>query len=279
MRERKILIISVLTGLLVWIIDTLIDPALYDTPFMAVLLYGSSPHEFLMRVTILVSFIVFGLIASGIFKKRIDAEKALSEKSVYLDNILRSATEFAIATTDKDLRITYYNPMAEKLHGYKASDIVGKTVMEVHTREKVSTERFRAAMEEVKKKGDHVYMLHRETPAGTRLIEARVSGIFDYSGELVGFANFSRDVTDIKKAEAERDRLITELQEALQHVKTLSGLLPICSYCKKIRDDGGYWNQIETYIRKHSTAEFTHSICPECEQKELANLEKELLKK
>jgi DNA-binding response OmpR family regulator len=58
-----------------------------------------------------------------------------------------------------------------------------------------------------------------------------------------------------------------ELREALSEVKTLSGLLPICSSCKKIRDDKGYWSQIESYIKKHSMAEFTHSICPECAKK------------
>lgn len=55
-----------------------------------------------------------------------------------------------------------------------------------------------------------------------------------------------------------------ELQQALSEVKTLSGFLPICASCKKIRDDGGYWNQIENYIRERSDAEFSHSICPEC---------------
>lgn len=62
----------------------------------------------------------------------------------------------------------------------------------------------------------------------------------------------------------QKERLVNELQSALAKVKTLSGLLPICSSCKKIRDDTGYWNQIESYIRAHSEAEFTHSICPNC---------------
>jgi PleD family two-component response regulator len=62
----------------------------------------------------------------------------------------------------------------------------------------------------------------------------------------------------------EKEKLIVELQEALAKVKTLSGLLPICSSCKKIRDDKGYWNQIETYIRERSEADFTHGICPKC---------------
>lgn len=70
-----------------------------------------------------------------------------------------------------------------------------------------------------------------------------------------------------RKAEKEKERLITDLKDALTKVETLSGLLPICAYCKKVRDDHGYWNRIETYISKHSKAEFTHSICPECSKK------------
>ena len=66
---------------------------------------------------------------------------------------------------------------------------------------------------------------------------------------------------------AEREKLIKELQEALVKVKLLSGFLPICASCKKIRDDKGYWNQIEAYIRDHSEAEFSHGICPDCAEK------------
>jgi uncharacterized PurR-regulated membrane protein YhhQ (DUF165 family) len=67
-----------------------------------------------------------------------------------------------------------------------------------------------------------------------------------------------------KATEKERDALIEELQKALSEVKTLRGFLPICANCKKIRDDEGYWNQIEGYIQKHSDAVFSHSICPDC---------------
>jgi len=70
-----------------------------------------------------------------------------------------------------------------------------------------------------------------------------------------------------KQSEKERERLIGELRDALAKVRTLSGMLPICAACKKIRDDQGYWNQIESYISKHSKAEFSHSLCPDCAQK------------
>ena len=67
--------------------------------------------------------------------------------------------------------------------------------------------------------------------------------------------------------EVEREKLIRELQEAVAKVKTLSGFLPICMSCKKIRNDKGYWEQVEVYIRDHSEAEFSHGICPDCMKK------------
>ena len=73
-----------------------------------------------------------------------------------------------------------------------------------------------------------------------------------------------RDITQRKQLEAERERLIAELQEALGKVRMLSGLLPICASCKKIRDEKGAWNELETYVRKHTQANFSHGICPDC---------------
>lgn len=72
------------------------------------------------------------------------------------------------------------------------------------------------------------------------------------------------DITERKNLEREKEKIINDLQKALADVKALSGLLPICSSCKKIRDDKGYWNQIEVYIRDHSEADFSHGLCPDC---------------
>lgn len=79
--------------------------------------------------------------------------------------------------------------------------------------------------------------------------------------------NLMQEMVERQRAEQEREKVIVELQEALAQVKKLSGLIPICASCKKIRDDKGYWQQIEAYIRDHSEAEFSHGICPECAKK------------
>jgi len=83
-------------------------------------------------------------------------------------------------------------------------------------------------------------------------------------GVIIGALETLEDITERKEAEEEREKLILELQEAISKIKTLSGLLPICASCKKIRNDHGYWEQIEYYIREHSEAEFSHCICPDC---------------
>ncbi len=92
--------------------------------------------------------------------------------------------------------------------------------------------------------------------------DARIASGF---GELAAIAlEKGRNLEKRDEAEQAQDQLIQKLREALAEVKQLSGLLPICSSCKKIRDDQGYWNQIENYLKQHSEAEFTHGICPEC---------------
>jgi len=82
-----------------------------------------------------------------------------------------------------------------------------------------------------------------------------------------------KEITERIQAEEERNRLVLDLKKTLSEVKTLRGFLPICSHCKKIRDDNGYWKQIEAYIQEHSHAEFSHSICQECAKKYYPDME------
>ena len=89
----------------------------------------------------------------------------------------------------------------------------------------------------------------------------------DKEGKVFGLLGICTDISERKKMELENESLIRELQNALSKVKTLGGLLPICSKCKKIRDDKGYWKQIESYIMDHSNVEFSHGICLDCAKK------------
>ena len=83
----------------------------------------------------------------------------------------------------------------------------------------------------------------------------------------MGYDGVVRDITERKEADAAREHLIASLQHALANVKTLTSLLPICSGCKKIRDDSGYWNQVESYLAQYAGTRFTHGMCPDCIEK------------
>src|SRR5262249_53084239 len=95
-------------------------------------------------------------------------------------------------------------------------------------------------------------------------ISVTISPIKDAAGAIVGASSIARDIGNRRREEAERLKLITDLTNALAQANTLRGLLPICAACKRIRDDSGYWEQVEVYIQKHSNAGFTHGICPTC---------------
>ena len=91
--------------------------------------------------------------------------------------------------------------------------------------------------------------------------------IRDTNGEINGLVGITRTINDLKRAEEAREKVIKELQATIEKVNMLRGLIPICANCKKIRDDQGYWSNVESYIANHAEVEFTHGICPECMEK------------
>jgi PAS domain S-box-containing protein len=108
---------------------------------------------------------------------------------------------------------------------------------------------------------------HQPTSGSRIYVQVVKTPTYDSQGQVNGVQGIFWDITERKRLETEREKLITDLQDALANVKMLSGLLPICSACKKIRDDKGYWNQLESYIAARSEAQFTHGICPDCARK------------
>lgn len=111
----------------------------------------------------------------------------------------------------------------------------------------------------------YAYLLWQSKKKGLEMENRPVMAILRQVAEIERELSIAQQEIERRKAaEKERDALIKQLQTALSEVKTLRGFLPICANCKKIRDDAGYWNQIEGYIQDHSDAIFSHSICPDC---------------
>jgi len=109
---------------------------------------------------------------------------------------------------------------------------------------------------------------------GSKFVGLLSAKIFSYQ-DTPHVITVTRDITEKRQIERDRDRLIADLQKALSEIKTLQGILPICSYCKKIRDDKGAWTQMESYISKHTNALFSHGLCHECLEKHLPGIIKE----
>jgi PAS domain S-box-containing protein len=192
------------------------------------------------------------------------AEEALRESEQKYSTLVEdSLTGIYI---DQDRKIVFANKRFAEIFGYSRDDLIGMDSWKlVHAEDKALTDAIRRQRLEgeqapseyeargLKKDGETIWVARRNTR-------------IEYKGRPVILGNLV-DITKQKQAEQERERLVRELQDALAQVKTLSGLLPICASCKNVRDDKGYWRQIEAYVRDRSEAEFSHSICPECKKK------------
>ena len=109
------------------------------------------------------------------------------------------------------------------------------------------------------------YLHWQSSKKGIQIENRPVLAILKQVAEIeIELAHAQHEIERRKKAEKELGQVVQELQKALLEVKTLQGILPICSHCKKIRDDQGFWQKVEKYIRDRSEAEFSHGICPEC---------------
>jgi PAS domain S-box-containing protein len=115
-------------------------------------------------------------------------------------------------------------------------------------------------------KDDHAWEFRvRRKDGSTRWLRIRGRVMMrDARGFPVHVSGATTDITERKRTEAERERLVLELRSAVEQVKTLFGVVPICSGCKKIRDDKGFWEQVEAYLSRHTDARFSHGICPDC---------------
>jgi PAS domain S-box-containing protein len=185
------------------------------------------------------------------------------EKLFYLAAIVDSTGE-AILSQNMDGIITTWNAGAEQLFGYSEEEAVGKSVLilvpaSLHP----STNQIFKDLRQGKPIESFETVRLRKDGAPLDVYLA-MSPIKAASGELMGAASIAYDITERKKIEEERTKMIDQLNDTLSKVRTLSGLLPICASCKKIRDDKGYWQKLETFVHEHSNAEFSHSICPDC---------------
>ena len=221
--------------------------------------------------TALVLFIaLFSFLYIGL--RRVDhtihqQQKDLAESERRYQDIAETMSDW-IWEVDVEGRFTYCSERCAEILGYSPEEMVGQTFvdfMEATEVEKAG----KTLGNYITQKAPFKNLISWNIAKDGSTVCLQTSGvpILDAAGGPLGYRGTNSEITERKKAEEKRARLISELQSALAKVRTLSGLLPICSSCKKIRDDKGYWNQIESYIHTHSEVQFSHSICPDCAKK------------
>ncbi len=192
-------------------------------------------------------------------RRRKRAEGAMQ----FLAAIVESS-EDAIYGKDLDSIVASWNPAAERLFGYSAEEMIGRSTVGLFPLSR--RDELLDILASIRRGGtvsindtERLHKSGRVIP-----VSVTISPIKNTDGNIIGASSIVRDLSHQRKMEQERRTLSNRLSLATNELRMLSGLLPICASCKRIRNDTGYWEQVETYLTKRSEIIFSHSLCPEC---------------
>jgi len=221
-------------------------------------------------------------LASRELRFRRHAEDRLKH-TLLLQNAILNSADYGIVATDMEGVVKTFNRAAQRLLGYSAEEVIGKATpmlwrdpQEIAQRAEALSKKLgipvKPTFETVTKKmeiesvdeGEWTFVRKDGGRFPCLLV---VTSLGKESGDFNGFIGIFRDISERKKHEQEREQLIAQLKSALAEVKNLSGLIPICAWCKNVRSDTGYWETVEQYVRHHSDADFSHGVCPTCAAK------------
>lgn len=196
--------------------------------------------------------------------KRIDAhlrtEEALRESEERYRILFKNHDSVMLLIDSQTAKIVDANPAAVTFYGWDLDALTGMKISQINT---LPEQEVFQAMQDVFKgpRRDFVFQ-HRLACGDLRDVEVFCGPIVLHGRELI--YSIIHDITDRTRAERQREKLIEKLQGALREIKTLRGIIPICSNCKNIRNDEGAWSKLEEYISDNSNAEFSHGLCPDC---------------
>jgi PAS domain S-box-containing protein len=192
------------------------------------------------------------------------ADEVLKIQKAYFEQLFENSPE-AIVVIDENDKVTRANSEFTRMFGYSKEEALGESLHDLIVPDELIDEA--RMLSRTVTSGSVSRETRRQCKDGTLLDVSILATPIRVEDDQAAFYVIYRDITEAKAAEEERIKLIHELQEALANIKTLSGLLPICSSCKNIRDDKGYWHQVEAYVQNYTEANFTHGICPDCAKK------------
>ncbi len=218
-------------------------------------------------VALLAGFVMFSLREAFGLRKMVraydEAVQALHNSREVYQHIVENATEIIFRVDDKGL-VSFANATAERIMGYPLKELIGRPYLDFVQPEYRQTVRRFFAVQVSRKTTTSYYEAPGIAKDGTVIWFGQFVRLLIRGERVVGLEVISRDVTERRRVEEELKKSVDQLQKALSEVRTLSGMLPICASCKKIRDDEGYWSQIEAYVETHTHAQFSHGMCPDC---------------
>lgn len=186
----------------------------------------------------------------------------LEDSETKYRNIVETARE-GIWTLDQNGLLTFVNSEMARMLDYTVEEMQGSSFLKFMDKEWAGRAKSNFAKRKLGVSERYEFKFKRKDQSEIWAIVS-TNPILSQNGDFLGALEMVTDITDIKRMETERENLIRELKSALQQVKTLRGLLPVCANCKKVRDDEGYWQALDKYITDHSEAQVSHSICPDC---------------
>lgn len=184
--------------------------------------------------------------------------------SIVIDAINSSIS--GLIVTDLTGLIRYANPSFCRMFAYSPEAVIGKNAAALFSSTEIRTFSDVVAISDMSQDFSQEFVVEGNT-GESLIVDVSASNVTSVSGKTVGRMASFIDITHKKAMETDRDQLIKKLQHALDTIKVLKGIIPICASCKKIRDDKGYWTILENYLKAHSEAIFSHGICPDCSEK------------
>jgi PAS domain S-box-containing protein len=257
----KVIVLSIILGLFAGIIDALVAYFIFSKgPFWDLLIFEVPPQELYVRSFLLLIFILSGVVVSKLLFNRKQAEMKIRGGEERYRSLVNS-TDDSIYVLDRNYKYIFMN--RKHLDRMDLSEDMYRehTYSDFHLQEE--TERFTKILDKVFAKGDSVYDEHKSMRDGKYFLRT-VSPVKDENENIRAVTVVSKNINELKEMSEQQEKLVRELQESLESIKMLQGLLPMCAWCKKIRDDEGYWDEVEQYIEKNSDASFSHGICPAC---------------
>ena len=167
--------------------------------------------------------------------------------------------------TAPNSRMTKVNKAFCTMLGYSEDELVGRTVQEItHPDDREQSKELTRQAFEGETSLFHLEKRYLKKDQKSLWVELNATTVQDQEGKVLYALGMVQDISERKIADQEKVQLISQLRDAFAKIKTLRGLIPICAWCKKIRDDSGYWTRVETYLGEHTDISFTHCICPSC---------------